>query len=161
MDIRLEFDIWNNVTYLVNDDVWYKQSFTGDEIIKYEDSMGNYWTKEFGGFPYLLVTFYEVERKNILHPPSNSSTLICEYTDTEIKYHFKLSFIIYPNTPTSGSQLISNHLVEVQPMSAPNMNLFYMDSNYKKETWFQKIKKKINLDISKIYRIFVPDNLKI
>ena len=51
----LEIDIWNNVTYIKINDIWYKQSFVENEIIKYEDSMGNYWTKEFGKFPYHII----------------------------------------------------------------------------------------------------------
>lgn len=61
----LELDIWENVTkFKDNNGFWVKQSFIENEIIKYEDSDGNYWTPEITKeFPFYL---YKLDYKFLL-----------------------------------------------------------------------------------------------
>lgn len=42
---EVEFDIWNNITYLKMLNFWVKQSFIGNRRVEFEDSDGNYWVE--------------------------------------------------------------------------------------------------------------------
>jgi len=53
----LEFDIWDNLTYLKDGNIWYKQTFFENELLKYEDYLGNYWTPEFGEYLLPVIEF--------------------------------------------------------------------------------------------------------
>jgi len=160
MDFRLEFDIWDNVSYIKTSDSWYKQTFFEDEIVKYEDSLGNYWVKEFGEFPFLMVKFDFSQ--GIDDDDRATTTLSFDVINKEICYSF--SHLLFVSSPrirnTLPTPLISSDLISIQPMSTPTANIHYFDVSYGKETWFQKIKNKFYLVMSKIYRIFVPDKLK-
>ena len=53
----LEFDIWDHLTYLKDGDIWYKQTFFENELLKYEDYLGNYQTPEFGEYSLPVIEF--------------------------------------------------------------------------------------------------------
>jgi len=79
----LEFDIWDNLTYFKNDDgVWFKQTFFEDELLKYEDSKGNYWAKEFGDFPYKRVV---LSLDSFSNPNSTNYLIYIKYGDFEVE----------------------------------------------------------------------------
>jgi len=153
----IEFDIWGNLTYYedkILDGVWYRQTFFEKDLIKYEDFQGNYWTPEFGEFIFYNISLSE----NFVFGSSFFTKKI-----------FDMNIIISEGFnwfPIAGSVMgttIGRDLVSVQPMSTPTSNLLYLDYTYhkSKEKWYQKIKSKFYLVMSKISRIFVSNKLKI
>ena len=46
--IFIEYDLWGNITTLINGDIIIKRGFNEEELIWYEDYDGNYWDISFG-----------------------------------------------------------------------------------------------------------------
>jgi len=155
--IAIQLDIWGNVTSISDGNgPWsFKQLFFEDELLRYEDNLGNYWTKEYGDFPFKMVKFKERD-ESYLGLFTLNFNIKCD--DDEIIYSISTYFGFFSNFSIIP-ETVASELVPVMPMSTPRGELFYEDK--KEEKWLQKIKSKINLVMSKIYRIFVKDKLKI
>lgn len=156
--ICIQLDIWNNVTCVSDGNgPWsFKQTFFEDELLRYEDNLGNYWTKEFGDFPYSMIIFENTLESGHSYLGVKISRIII---DGFIKYALRDFWFI---THGAMSFTVSSDLVSVAPLSAPTSQIFYIDVTYeRKESWLHKINSKINLFMSKIYCIFVTDKLKI
>jgi len=166
--IAIQLDIWGNVTKVSDGNgPWsFKQLFFENELLRYEDNLGNYWTKEYGDFPFKIVKFKFKETFPPYFGLSNLNFNIkCD--DDEIIYTIS-TYWSFTNTLNIMPTTIASELVPVTPMGAPVGHLFYLDYIYedkkedkKEEKWYQKIKSKINLVMLKIKRIFTIYKFKI
>lgn len=133
----LNIDLWGNVTKFKSSDFSVEQLFIGDDIVKYEDSIGNYWDISFG-FDNPFPKFIDKS----INSPFSDGKIMCHYDIFTNAYNIVTAGIFHmPIVQRVFGQMISSELISVQPMSMPRMNLFHLDYVYGgKISWWQRLK---------------------
>lgn len=88
---ELQTDIWGNITYyrdIYIKNIWFKQSYYEDKLIRYEDYQGNYWTTEFGDFPYSTLDL--IDETDINYKPNIIAFCLVYENERENKLAVKM-----------------------------------------------------------------------
>jgi hypothetical protein len=115
----LEFDIWDNLTYLKDGNIWYKQTFFENELLKYEDYLGNYWTPEFGEYLLPVIEFelnaFSVLGKYILMINHEDGKVLISlnslYLGTKGKSLLDTGYVSAPFVPLTLAPTISDSIM--------------------------------------------------
>jgi hypothetical protein len=142
----LLLDLWGNITEIKHNGIKVTQKFINNELIEYQDSIGNYWGIKIG-----VVNPYKIYIIDII----NERTISWHITDGN-EHHYSINNSAHWLSVANRimTTTLSQELVSVAPMSAPTPNLFYFDYVYtetKKETWLQRLIKFVKRKLLNIY----------
>jgi hypothetical protein len=63
----IQFDIWNNVSIFINDNIKVEQIYMGSELLLYKDNAGTHWDTKWGDYPGTPYTVIILDSESSHH----------------------------------------------------------------------------------------------